>query len=147
MSDYYNVKFYKKWRELYNLTSTVRLEPQSWPVIHFIYQPRREFAEFINYFASACDLWLDLIALAGIGSLIKIILIKFRRDSAKIFEATQSDALFQAQFRDLQAEVSSLREHCKINEQTIFQTQLRDLQAEFSTLREHCKTIEQTLNK
>src|SRR5207245_2758198 len=45
------------------------ISPQT-PLVHFIYQPRREFAEFCNSFASACDLWFDLIALIGFSALV-----------------------------------------------------------------------------
>lgn len=40
------------------------------PIFYYIHQSRREFAEFVNYFASTCDLWLDLVTVVGLGTIV-----------------------------------------------------------------------------
>jgi len=48
----------------------LEVSPSKAPIIEYHLQPRREFMEFIDNFISACDLWLDLVAILGIGSLM-----------------------------------------------------------------------------
>lgn len=91
-------------------TSHVEIYMPKSPITRYIYQPRREFAEFVNYFASACDLWLDFIGIAGIGSLLAIITKRLSRKNQTLPE----DQLFQrviggAQRLKIQTELEILK--------------------------------------